>query len=176
MTKFLLAVAIIASSLALACCGTSRPATTTTVAATTSTAAVSASATRHADPPPRPPHRVVAVRVTWTAYGEALADRRGFALYRFTHDSSTHSTCYGACATAWPPYIVGKQALAAGRGARSGLLGTVRRRDGRLQVTYAGHPLYYYVGDRHPGQVLCQAVVEYGGGWYVVAANGQLIR
>jgi predicted lipoprotein with Yx(FWY)xxD motif len=51
----------------------------------------------------------------------------------------------------------------------------VRRRDGRLQVTYAGHPLYYYVGDRRPGEVLCQAVAEYGGTWYVVAPDGRAI-
>ena len=57
-----------------------------------------------------------------------------------------------------------------------GLVGTVRRTDGRIQVTYAGHPLYYYVGDRRPGQVLCQGVTEFGGGWYVVARSGQIIR
>jgi predicted lipoprotein with Yx(FWY)xxD motif len=56
------------------------------------------------------------------------------------------------------------------------LLGKVRRQDGRLQVTYAGHPLYYYVGDRRPGQVLCQAVLEFGGTWYVVAPSGHAIR
>ena len=64
----------------------------------------------------------------------------------------------------------------AGGGARGSLVGSVRRRDGLLQVTYAGHPLYHYVGDRRPGQVLCQAVPEFGGTWYVVAPSGNAIR
>jgi predicted lipoprotein with Yx(FWY)xxD motif len=116
------------------------------------------------------------LRVARTAYGRALTDRRGFALYRFTRDRSPASTCYGACAKAWPPYVVADRLSAAGPGAHAGLLGKVRRQDGRLQITYAGHPLYYYVGDRRPGQVLCQAVLEFGGTWYVVAPNGHAIR
>lgn len=119
---------------------------------------------------------VVAAHVTRTAYGQALVDRRGFALYRFTSDRSAASTCYGACAAAWPPYILATRMIAAGAGAHDGLLGSVRRHDGRLQLTYAGHPLYYYVGDRSPGEVLCQAVAEYGGRWYVVDAQGATIR
>ena len=106
-----------------------------------------------------------------TAYGRALVDRkRGFALCLFTHDRSVHSSCYGACAAAWPPYVVAK------RPAHASMEGIVRREDGRLQVTYAGHPLYYYVGDRRPGQILCQAVQEFGGTWYVVAPSGNAIR
>jgi predicted lipoprotein with Yx(FWY)xxD motif len=110
-----------------------------------------------------------------TPYGRALVDRRGFALYRFTHDRSETSTCYAACAASWPPYLVSKRPSAAGPGADVRLLGAVRRADGRLQVTYAGRPLYYYVGDRHPREVLCQAVTEYGGTWYVVAPDGSPI-
>ena len=129
-----------------------------------------------ADPVRRRHRAAEAVRVARTAYGPALVDRRGFALYLFTHDRSAESTCYGACAAAWPPYVVAKRPVNAGRGARPGLVASVRRRDGRLQVTYAGHPLYYYVGDRRPGEVLCQAVAEYGGTWYVVASDGRAIR
>ena len=111
-----------------------------------------------------------------TPYGPALVDRRGFALYRFTHDRSASSTCYGACAVAWPPYVVANRALTSGPRAHTGLLAAVRRRDGRLQVTYGGHPLYYYVDDRRPGEVLCQAVAAFGGTWYVVAADGHAIH
>jgi predicted lipoprotein with Yx(FWY)xxD motif len=114
--------------------------------------------------------------VARTAYGPALVDARGFALYRFTHDRSSASTCYGACAAAWPPYLVRTRPSAVGRSAHPDLLGSIRRRDGRLQVTYAGHPLYYYVGDHHPREVLCQAVAEFGGTWYVIAADGHTIR
>ena len=55
-------------------------------------------------------------------------------------------------------------------------LGTIRRADGRIQVTYAGRPLYYYVGDRRPGQILCQDVEEFGGLWLVVRPSGAPVR
>ena len=111
-----------------------------------------------------------------TAYGRALVDSRGFALYLFTHDRSAHSTCYGACAAAWPPYLTAKPPSNATGGAPGPLVGSVRRADGRFQVTYAGHPLYHYVGDRRAGQILCQAVPEFGGTWYVIAPGGDAIR
>jgi predicted lipoprotein with Yx(FWY)xxD motif len=61
-------------------------------------------------------------------------------------------------------------------GARQSLVGTTRRRDGQRQITYNGRPLYYYVGDKSPGQILCQDVNEFGGTWLVVHPNGQLVR
>jgi predicted lipoprotein with Yx(FWY)xxD motif len=108
-------------------------------------------------------------------YGRILVDGRGLALYAFTRDGRGPSECYGACARAWPPLIT-KARPHAGGGARPSKLGTVRRRDGRLQVTYGGRPLYFYVGDTRPGQVLCQDVFEYGGRWLVVRASGRLVR
>jgi predicted lipoprotein with Yx(FWY)xxD motif len=110
-----------------------------------------------------------AVTVGDSSYGRILFDGRGFALYAFTADSRGHSNCTGACAKAWPPYVV--KSAPHGR-----LLGTTRRRDGSLQVTYTGRPLYYYVGDRRPGQILCQNVVEFGGRWLVVRPGGALVR
>jgi predicted lipoprotein with Yx(FWY)xxD motif len=111
-----------------------------------------------------------------TVYGRALADRRGFALYLFTHDrSASVSTCFGACASAWPPYEVATRRLVAGAGL-DGAVGALRRPDGRYQVTYAGHPLYHYIGDRRPHEVLCQGVDEFGGTWYVVDVDGAAIH
>jgi predicted lipoprotein with Yx(FWY)xxD motif len=107
-------------------------------------------------------------------YGQVLFDGRGYALYAFTHDAKGKSRCTGACAAAWPPYLAKKPS--AGAGAKSSLLGTTRRSDGSAQVTYAGRPLYYYVGDRKPGQILCQNVEEYGGLWLVVRGSGRLVR
>ena len=92
-------------------------------------------------------------------------------LYAFTRDRRNRSTCFGACATAWPPYRM-KGTLRAGRGARASLIG--RTKSG--QVTYAGRPLYYYVGDRRPGQILCQDVFEFGGRWLVVRGDGRLVQ
>ena len=109
-------------------------------------------------------------------FGKILFDGRGFALYAFTKDRrGGRSTCYGACAKAWPPYVV-RGTLSVGPGVNRSLLGTVRRRDGSRQATYAGRPLYYYVGDRRAGQVLCQNVSEFGGLWLVVRASGRLVR
>jgi predicted lipoprotein with Yx(FWY)xxD motif len=114
-----------------------------------------------------------------TRYGRILADRDRFALYLFTRDQDEapaggreKSRCYGACAKAWPVFEKeGK--LRAGAGLDDDLLGTTRRRNGDRQVTYNGHPLYYYVRDRRPEQVLCQDVPEFGGRWYVVTAAGE---
>lgn len=108
-------------------------------------------------------------------FGRVLFDGRGFVLYAFTRDPRGRSACYGACAAAWPPYFA-KGALRAGPGVTGAKLGTTRRRDGRRQVTYAGRPLYYYVGDRSPGQILCQNVDEFGGLWLVVRPNGKPVR
>jgi predicted lipoprotein with Yx(FWY)xxD motif len=111
-----------------------------------------------------------------TRFGRILFDGRGRALYGFTRDRrGGPSQCHGACARAWPVYF-GAGKLRAGKGARQSLIGTVRRPDGRRQVTYNGWPLYYYVGDRQPGQVLCQNVEEFGGIWLVVRPSGGLVR
>ena len=110
-----------------------------------------------------------------SSYGRILFDGRGFVLYAFTHDRHRHSNCSGACAKAWPPYLVARRPRA-GTGAKASLIGVIRRAHGRLQATYAGRPLYYYVGDRKPGQILCQGVLEFGGFWRVVRPSGALVR
>lgn len=107
-------------------------------------------------------------------YGRILFDGANRALYGFTRDPRARTTCYGACATAWPPYIVSGR-LTAGAGTSRSLFGTIRRRDGRRQLTYAGKALYYYVQDGR-GQVLCQNVREFGGLWLVVRPSGRLVR
>jgi predicted lipoprotein with Yx(FWY)xxD motif len=109
-------------------------------------------------------------------YGKVIWDGRGYALYAFTRDRrGGPSQCYGACARAWPVYY-SKAALRAGSGIKRSLIGTVRRRDGRRQVTYNGWPLYYYVDENRPGLILCQNVNEFGGLWLVVRPSGKLVR
>ena len=115
------------------------------------------------------------VTVHGSKFGRILFDGRGFALYAFTGDRGGRSACTGACAKAWPPYVV-KTRAEAGTGTAASLLGTIRRGNGSLQVTYAGKPLYYYVGDRAPFKVLCQNVVEFGGLWLVVRPTGATVR
>ena len=121
------------------------------------------------------PASTVTLRAASSSYGRILFDGRGFALYGFTRDRPRTSRCYGDCAKAWPVYYA-KGKLRAGAGVKQSLLGTTRRKDGRLQVTYAGRPLYYYEGDTKRGQVSCQNVDEFGGTWLVVRPNGRLVR
>jgi predicted lipoprotein with Yx(FWY)xxD motif len=110
-----------------------------------------------------------------TRFGRVLFDGRGRVLYGFTRDRrGGPSQCYGACARAWPVYFAG-QRLLAGAGVKRSLIGTVRRRDGRRQITYNGWPLYYYAHEG-PGEIKCQNVDEFGGLWLVVRPSGRLVR
>jgi predicted lipoprotein with Yx(FWY)xxD motif len=116
-----------------------------------------------------------ALKIRNTRYGRILFDARDRVLYGFTRDKrGGKSTCYGACAAAWPVYF-SKGRVKAMRGVRQSLIGTVRRRNGRLQVTYNGWPLYYYAHEG-PREVKCQNVDEFGGLWLVVRPNGRLVR
>jgi predicted lipoprotein with Yx(FWY)xxD motif len=115
------------------------------------------------------------VTIRSSDYGRILFDSRGRALYAFTADPRGRTVCFGDCAVAWPPYIV-RGALRAPAGVDRALLGTIRRPDGRRQLTIAGRPVYYYVGDTAPGIVRCQNVREFGGLWLVVRPNGTLVR
>jgi predicted lipoprotein with Yx(FWY)xxD motif len=110
-----------------------------------------------------------------SSFGNVLFDGRGFVLYAFTKDPRGRSACSGACAKAWPPYVVRSQ-VRAGAGVKASLLGTIRRANGSRQVTYAGRPLYFYVGDKKPRQILCQNVSEFGGLWLIVRPSGKLVR
>jgi predicted lipoprotein with Yx(FWY)xxD motif len=105
-------------------------------------------------------------------YGNVLYDKDHFALYVFSADHGSSSTCYGACSAAkggWPPLLTKGAPRVAGLNAA--LLGTTKRKSGSLQVTYAGHPLYYWSGDT-AHTIFCQHVKLHGGFWYVVNAHG----
>ena len=115
-----------------------------------------------------------ALTVQKTRYGKVLFDGHSRALYLFGRDKHKSSSCYGSCAKAWPPFIVGSKPRA-GSGVRASLIGTTRRKDGKLQVTYGGHPLYRYQGDPK-GQAKCQRVTNSGGIWLVVSPNGKAVR
>lgn len=115
------------------------------------------------------------VQLGKTQFGRILQDKRGRTLYLFTKEKGSKSKCYGDCARAWPPLIT-KGEPRARDGAKQSKLGTTTRKDGKLQVTYNGHPLYFYVDEDEPDEVLCQAVDEFGGIWYVVDKNGNAIK
>ena len=115
------------------------------------------------------------VKAAKSHYGRVIFDGKGRALYLFVADKGRKSTCYGACAKAWPPLLT-KGGPKAGAGVRSRLLGTTKRRDGSLQVTYGGHPLYRFTGDKAPGQITCQNVSQFGAKWLVVNPAGAAVR
>ena len=104
-------------------------------------------------------------------FGEVLFDGTGQAIYLFAKETTAVPDCYGDCAVAWPPVLAGGSP-AAGGGAAADLLGTTSRTDGSTQVTYAGHPLYYYA---HEGknEVTCHNVNEFGGLWLAVTPTGK---
>jgi predicted lipoprotein with Yx(FWY)xxD motif len=117
----------------------------------------------------------LSLKVRNTRYGSVLFDGRDRVLYGFTRDRrGGASRCYGACAAAWPVYFSGGKVRAL-RGVKQSLIGTVRRRNGRLQVTYNGWPLYFYAHEG-PREVKCQNVSEFGGLWLVMRPNGRLVR
>jgi predicted lipoprotein with Yx(FWY)xxD motif len=106
-----------------------------------------------------------------SAYGKTLFGPSGKALYVFTADKGSTSKCYGSCAKAWPPLLT-KGEPVAGKGVQAKLLGTTKRKGGALQVTYGGHPVYYYVDDTAK-EIMCQNADMHGGIWYVVKPNGK---
>jgi predicted lipoprotein with Yx(FWY)xxD motif len=103
--------------------------------------------------------------------GRILVGPNGHTLYLFVPDKRAKSTCYGACAKAWPPLLTSGKPIAR-PGVNAQLLGTVKRTDGRLQVTYNRHPLYYFASDKKAGQTTGQGVSDV---WYALSAAGKKI-
>jgi predicted lipoprotein with Yx(FWY)xxD motif len=104
-------------------------------------------------------------------FGRILFSSKRQAIYLFKREKTKKAKCYGACARAWPP-VYTKATPRAGKGVDAELLGTTKRKDGRRQVTYNGHPLYYYANEGRD-QVFCHDVDQFGGLWLVVKANGK---
>jgi predicted lipoprotein with Yx(FWY)xxD motif len=104
-------------------------------------------------------------------YGKTVFGPSGKVVYVFGADRGSTSRCYGVCAKAWPPLLTNAKPLA-GPGVQARLLGTTKRKDGKLQVTYNGHPLYYYEADK-VGKIMCQHANMHGGLWLIVKPNGQ---
>ncbi len=127
-------------------------------------------AAEEAEPAGRP--RGPLVRLLDSQFGPVIFNGRAQAAYTFNREKpGGRPRCYGECAVAWPPFYA-RARPRAGRGIKRSLLGTVRRRGGRRQVTYAGQPLYFYEHDPR-GEVLCNDIVEFGGTWFAVTAEGK---
>lgn len=103
-------------------------------------------------------------------FGPMLFDDRQQAIYLFDVETTDEPKCYDDCAEAWPPVLTDGDPVA-GSKVEDSLLGTTDRTDGTVQVTYGGHPLYYYAHEA-PGEVKCHDIFLNGGNWYVVKPNG----
>lgn len=104
--------------------------------------------------------------------GKVLVDAEGFTLYYFEKDRNGKSACYGACANAWPPLTTSGTPQATG-GAEASKIGTTKRTDGTVQVTYAGWPLYTYAADAKPGEDNGTDVNAFGASWYPLHPDGE---
>jgi predicted lipoprotein with Yx(FWY)xxD motif len=113
------------------------------------------------------------VQAKSSGLGQILVDGSGRTLYLFKADTGTTSHCNGACAAAWPPDTTNGKPMAGG--VSSTLLGTTTRSDHTTQVTYQGHPLYYFAHDANPGEANGQGINAFGGLWFVLAPNGTAI-
>jgi predicted lipoprotein with Yx(FWY)xxD motif len=129
----------------------------------------SASASSHAASAPN------RVAVASSGLGRILVDGRGRTLYLFEKDKRGKSACTGQCAGFWPPLIASAKPLASS-GAKASLLGTVKRPDGRLQVTYNHHPLYTFVKDTRKGQTNGEAVQAFGAEWFALSPAGARVE
>ena len=107
-------------------------------------------------------------------YGKVLMSKGNMALYLFTKDGKGPSDCYGDCAVAWPPFLT-KGKPVAGKDVVAKKLGSTVRDDGSRQVTYGGHPVYFYEPDR-PGSIFGQGVFGFGGTWLLVNKGGKAVR
>ena len=110
-----------------------------------------------------------------TKLGQILVDGTGKTVYLFVADKGTTSACYTSCATIWPPVLT-TGAPQAGTGAQASLLGTTARTDGTTEVTYAGHPLYYFIQDKAAGDAKGQAINGFGGLWWVMSPSGAAMQ
>jgi predicted lipoprotein with Yx(FWY)xxD motif len=159
------AAALLGVSLLVAACGSSSSSSTASSAAaapTTSSSGSSASAT------------AVSISTAKGADGTYLTGASGRALYLWVADSKGKSNCSGACASAWPPLIVTGTPTVSG-GVMSAQLGTTTRSNGSKQVTYNGHPLYYFAGDSGSGTTNGQGSDDFGADWWLVNTSGTSI-
>ena len=166
-----LAAASVTGLLALSACGGEEE----QQAAAEPTATPTATATATEEPTPAatkaPERKGTRIILAGSQFGTMLYNAEKQAIYIFEKDPKDGTVCYDECAEAWPPVFT-KGEPVAGKGVKQSLLGTIERRDGGRQVTYAGKPLYYYAHE-DPGQVLCHNINLNGGLWWVVGPSGE---
>jgi len=164
---WILAIPLAAAALAAAACSSgSTTSSSSTPSATSAASPSAASPTAGAAAA-----GAATIKTGHTSLGAVLTDGKGITVYLFEADTTTKPTCYGACTKLWPPVLTTGTPVA-GSGAKISLLGTVKRTDGKVQVTYAGHPLYYFAKSTAAGDVSGQGVNGFGANWDAVKPSG----
>jgi predicted lipoprotein with Yx(FWY)xxD motif len=163
------AIAGVGIALVVAACGSSAATTTSSSAAPAATATSSASST--AAPVSA---KGIAISTASGSHGVYLTGASGRAIYLWEADAKGMSSCAGACAKVWPP-VTTDGTPSAGKGVTASDLGTITRSDGTKQVTYMGHPLYYFVSDTSAGSTTGEGSDGFGAKWWLVAPSGSAI-
>ena len=114
----------------------------------------------------------VTLKAVSSPLGTILVDQDGKTLYLFEADSKNKSNCSGGCLNLWPPVMANGKATA-GSGVTAGMIGTAT---GSSQVTYAGHPLYWFSGDTNAGDTNGQGLDDFGGEWYAISPAGAAVK
>jgi predicted lipoprotein with Yx(FWY)xxD motif len=169
-TVFSMAVLALAAVLAIAGCGSSGNSSTGGAYGGTGGSATEAETAE--SPPGAESGAAVLTVASAPKVGAVLVDAKGFTVYDFHKDKGTTSSCYGGCAKVWPPVLTEGEPQV-GEGATASQLGTTKRSDGTVQVTYAGHPLYTYVADKKPGEANGNDFSSFGAQWYALKGNGE---
>jgi predicted lipoprotein with Yx(FWY)xxD motif len=162
----LLALAI--SAIAVAACGSASSSTSSSAAAAQPAPSSSTSSSSSSGA------GAAVIATTKGSVGTYLTADNGRTIYLWVADTGGKSVCSGTCAKYWPP-VETKGKPTAGSGVTAGDLGTITRSDGSQQVTYNGHPLYYFLVDKSPGQTNGQGNNGFGAKWWVVAPSGNAI-
>ena len=165
ITVFIAIAAPLAAVLIAAGCGSSASGSTYSAGPYGSAAAASA----------RTATGATRVGVASSHFGRIVVDGKGRTLYLFEKDKHGRSACYGECATFWPPLLTHGKPVA-DAGVKQSLLGVTRRANAGKQVTYAGHPLYRYIGDTRPGQTNGAGLQDFGGGWDPISPSGKKVE
>ena len=182
-TIFLGALLAVLGAVAIAGCGggsssssssSSEPSTSEneSASATTSSESGPSGSKTEAEPEAGGSGEATIATATVGGVGTVLVDSKGMTVYLFTPDKGTESTCYGGCEAAWPP-VLAEGKPSADEGAMSSALGTTERKDGSMQVTYNGHPVYTFSGDSSPGEANGQ---EDDGVWFVMNKAGDAVK
>ena len=173
MKKLSVAVlSVLALAVVLSACGSSNKKTTSSAASSPAPASKPASTPSSAYPSSGGGVKVALRKVS---FGTVLVGPNSHTVYLFLKDKGSTSQCNGKCVAVWAP-LTSSGHPQAGSGLKSSLLGTSKRKDGTMQVTYGGHPLYYYDDDKKPGMTEGEGKKEFGAEWYAVGSDGKKVE